>query len=161
MVTQERLRELLDYDPETGKMTWKVAGFGRKVGKEAGSLSNSTTSKRRWFISVDNGFYLRSRLAWIWMNGGDLDGFVIDHKNRVTDDDRKCNLRKCTRSQNGQNLKRSGMSGYKGVQKYRDKWKVVFRQRHAGVFKTAIEAATHYNVVATAEYGEYAYLNDL
>ena len=55
-------------------------------------------------------------------------GFVCDHKNHNQLDNRKCNLRSCTYSQNAQNRRpcSNGTSRYKGVSWDRDKrkWRV-------------------------------------
>ena len=49
---------------------------------------------------------------------GARDGEDVDHRNRDSLDNRRRNLRKCTKSQNGANrpAQRDNSSGYKGVQ---------------------------------------------
>jgi hypothetical protein len=51
---------------------------------------------------------------------------IVDHKNGDTLDNQKHNLRKCSRSQNAQNSRRStrNASGYKGVRWKAGKWYV-------------------------------------
>jgi len=38
MITQTRLKELLDYNPDTGIFVWKVARQGIRIGAVAGHL---------------------------------------------------------------------------------------------------------------------------
>lgn len=70
-LTQERLRELLDYDPATGVFTWKVdrqGGRGIKPGARAGSVKPTGGGKRYRYIRIDQVDYLAKRLAWFWVN---------------------------------------------------------------------------------------------
>lgn len=109
MLTQERLKELLSYDEETGSFVWlktnhkgKVAGCTEKDGYRV--------------IAVDRRQYFAHRLAWLYVHGRfPVDG--IDHINRIRNDNRIANLREATPYENAQNV---GMhprnsTGYKGV----------------------------------------------
>ena len=93
-----------------------------------------------------------------------------DHINNNPLDNRKCNLRICTTSQNLQNQrpqKRKTSSLFKGVSydKHRSKWRAYIKHNsvniHLGRFKTEIEAAKAYNEKALEIFGEYAYLNEV
>jgi Autographiviridae endonuclease VII len=67
VLTQERLRELLDYDPETGIFTWRKdgkGGRGIRRGQRAGSVDRTKGSYR--YIRLDQQDYLAQRLAWFW-----------------------------------------------------------------------------------------------
>jgi hypothetical protein len=65
-LTVERLREILDYEPETGLMKWKVNRQGHTVaGDKAGRLSVQGYIK----IKIQGRTYLRSRLAWLYVHG--------------------------------------------------------------------------------------------
>jgi len=94
-------------------------------------------------------------------------GMVVDHKNRDTLDNRRSNLRICTRVQNQQNrgVFKSNTSGYKGVwfRKERDKWYCVVKtggkRTYRGGFSTKEEAAIEYNNVVRKLFGEFAFLN--
>lgn len=63
-VTQTRLHELFDYDPETGKFFWKQSGRGRTLGEPAGSVDNG-----HMVLRVDGVSYQQQRLAWIYVRG--------------------------------------------------------------------------------------------
>jgi hypothetical protein len=89
----------------------------------------------------------------------------IDHINHNGLDNRKENLRKCTRSQNFANRKKyaNNKSGYKGVSKHGDKWQADIqingKGKYLGIFKTKEEAAIAYNTAAKSLFGKFAYLN--
>ena len=98
MLTQERIKELLDYSKETGKFIWKVQRQCVKQGTIAGSLSKLGYIK----IVIDGKSYLAHRLAFLYETGSFPVNFV-DHINGVTFDNRWYNLRNATRSENIQN----------------------------------------------------------
>jgi len=89
----------------------------------------------------------------------------VDHKNRNTLDNRRENLRECSRSQNMANMKSvaNTTSTYKGVQfqPERNKWRARIGTKHLGRFNTGIEAALAYDRAAIIKYGEFARLNIL
>ena len=94
------------------------------------------------------------------------DNMQIDHINHNGLDNRKCNLRICTHSQNHMNQKtrRDSKTGIKGVyeQKYGYVSKIVVNGKRLNKFFVDIkEAAKWYNKMAKKYYGEYAYLNDV
>lgn len=92
----------------------------------------------------------------------------IDHINGNSLDNRRCNLRLCTASQNQMNQRTGrGVSGYKGVswKKQCSRWmvgiKVGEKNLYLGVYKTKEEAALVYNEAAKKYYGEFARLNNI
>jgi hypothetical protein len=93
---------------------------------------------------------------------GDVAETHVDHANHRTLDNRKCNLRLATNSQNQANgsLRKNNTSGYKGVSRFRDKWKamiMVNRQaRYIGVYGTPQEASAAYEAKAKELFGEFA-----
>ena len=95
--------------------------------------------------------------------------YVIDHINGVKTDNRKSNLRVCTRAENGRNRgkQENNTSGYKGVsykvknKKFSSQIKVYNKQIYIGLFDTPIEAARAYNEAAIKYHGEFAKLNEL
>lgn len=95
------------------------------------------------------------------------DGEEIDHINHNGLDNRKCNLRKCTRSQNSYNQahKKGYTSKYKGIhwKVNRGKWIAQIKKDgvkvHLGSFDDEIEAAKTYDAKAKELFGEFACLN--
>lgn len=64
-LTQERLKEVLDYNPETGVFVWKKSICKNvAVGEIAGRKSNGYT-----YIGIDKVAYLGQRLAWFYEFG--------------------------------------------------------------------------------------------
>tara|TARA_R110002126_G_C10195847_1_gene476394 strand:- start:25 stop:531 length:507 start_codon:yes stop_codon:yes gene_type:complete len=99
-VSQDRLKELLNYDPITGIFTRiKRSSNNDVIGKSVGS---SDCSKGYLRISIDGVRYKAHRLAYLYMTG-DWPLEVVDHINGVKHDNRWCNLRPATLSQNGSN----------------------------------------------------------
>jgi len=71
-LTQERLRELLDFDPATGVFVWAVnrkGGRGIVSGMRAGTVKPTNNKKRYRYIKLDGIEYLAKRLAWFWTYG--------------------------------------------------------------------------------------------
>jgi hypothetical protein len=95
-------------------------------------------------------------------------GIEIDHINGNGLDNRRANLRLCTRAENSWNrgLQSNNSSGYKGVcwNKRRKKWmagiKVDGKSKHLGLFLKAEDAARAYNKAAKKQYGDFARLNE-
>ena len=99
---------------------------------------------------------------------GTPDGLETDHVNGDGVDNRKINLRACTRSENQRNIGRtsSNTSGFKGVfwSKSASKWmaqiKLNGHPTHIGCFSTTEEAAQAYNEACVKLHGEFARLNE-
>ena len=86
----EELCNKLDYDPETGKLTWK------KTGKKAGWDKDG-------YIRVGKLQIYAHRIAFYKMVGRWPE--EIDHKNLVRSDNRWSNLREVTHTENCRNIK--------------------------------------------------------
>ena len=111
ILSPARLREVLFYNPESGLFHW-ICDTRRLP---AGSLAGTKKAKYCQ-IRVDKSIYLAHRLAWLYIYGVWPEG-EVDHINGVTRDNRICNLRRCTRGENSQNLSIStkNTSGFIGV----------------------------------------------
>jgi hypothetical protein len=92
---------------------------------------------------------------------------LIDHINRNGLDNRKSNLRLCTRSQNLYNRCKTvkNKCGYKGVRKIYKGWQANIwlngKQIYLGHYSTAKDAAIAYNEAAKKYHGEFALLNEI
>lgn len=93
----------------------------------------------------------------------------IDHINGNGLDNRKCNLRICTHSENHQNrnkISTKSTSKYKGVYWYKStsKWRALIqingKQKSLGYFEREIEAAKAYNFAALRYFKDYARINE-
>lgn len=120
-LTQTRVRELLQYDRDTGNFTRRIANGTAKAGDVAGGvLPNGYVQ-----ISVDGHPYLGHRLAWFYEYGQ----WPTEHTDHVDGDranNRLANLREATAAQNCANTgpQVNNTSGVKGVywSKIRRKW---------------------------------------
>ena len=147
MLTQERLKELLDYDPETGVFVRKIDRGGAKAGAEAGSYDAHGYK----IISVDGVRKKAHRLAWLYVHGC-WPVSEIDHINRVRNDNRISNLREANKCTNQQNIgpKKCNKSGYLGVYKHNqcNRWAAKITHNgivaYLGLFNTPEEAHAAY-----------------
>ena len=143
--TQARVRELLDYDPATGVFRWRETRGGVRVGSIAGRVN----ARGYCEIGVDGRLAGAHRLAWIHVHGAIVDGRVVDHIDGNKCDNRLCNLRAVTVSENNRNRHRpAGKNPVVGVSwdKARGKWradlKVADKCVTVGRFDTVSAAAT-------------------
>ena len=158
-LTQERLKELLVYDPETGLFTWKVSPAASvKIGDTAGSLN----SPRYCQIRIEGYAYLAHRLVWLYVHGN-FPSAQIDHINGGKNDNRLANLRLATGRQNQANIGVGprNSSGFKGVcwKKQAQKWyaygSLNGKPKHLGRFDTAEAASAAYEAFAKSYHGEF------
>lgn len=155
MITQERLKQLFECNPEMGLLTW------RKNARSAGCVRHDGYV----VVGSDKRLYLRHRLIWLYVNGSLPSG--IDHVNGVKGDDRIDNLRAATQAQNVTNSRRpsTNKSGVKGVHWHPQskRWRVQIgydkRKEHIGLYETIDEAAQAYAEAARRKYGQFARLD--
>lgn len=160
MLTDERLREVLHYDPMTGDFT-RLVGTARRV--NVGDIAGSTNGQGYREIMIDRRRYLSHRLAWLYMTGrwpiAQIDHIDIDRANN-----RWANLREASRSQNQGNTRvpSTNTSGFKGVSldKESRKWRAQIRaggkKRWLGSFNTPDAAHAAYCAAAEKNFGEFA-----
>jgi hypothetical protein len=90
-------------------------------------------------------------------------GQIVDHINRNPLDNRRCNLRFCTRAENARNRSKSKgkLSKFLGVtfHKHRRKWMAQINGTFIGYFHCEEMAARAYDREAMAIYGEFASIN--
>lgn len=160
MLTHERLKELLSYDPETGRFTWKVnKGSTARIGVQP--MSMNAGGYRR--VYIDGRSYRQHRLAWLYMTG-QWPTHEIDHINLDRADNRFANLREATPTQNMHNLAtpasntsgRKGAFWHKGARKWMSQIKIDGKLVYLGLHKTVDDAAEAYANAALKHYGEFA-----
>lgn len=157
--TAERVRELLDYNWETGEFRWRMFRGGTT---KIGSLAGWTTQHGYRAVSIDCRKYYAHRLAIVWTHGFWVPD-CVDHINGDRGDNRIANLRPANVSQNMANARKrkDNKSGYKGVSwNRRDKRWCSFIRRNGktvglGSFKTAEEAYAAYCAAAAENYGRF------
>lgn len=151
ILTAERLRELLDYDPDTGAFKWRVRLSNRvSIGSVAGAYNSHTGYTS---ISIDRRLHRAHRLAWLHVTGSWPEG-PIDHVNGQRSDNRWSNLRAATTSLNQQNLREargdtnSGLLGVYRTDKKQHPWRAAIghmgKSQHLGNYATKREAQRAY-----------------
>lgn len=156
-LTKEDLRSSLTYDKMTGKFFHK-----RKINQAFGEAGwvNPKTGYR--IITVKGHRYMAHRLAWFYAHGK-WPKDSLDHINTDKDDNRICNLREATDSQNRANIGvfKNNKLGIKGVQVH-DNGKFRARiwdgKRHIslGLHENIEDAKIAYASAANKLFGEFA-----
>jgi hypothetical protein len=156
-LTQERLHELLDYNPGDGVFVWRrLPGRGRSRG---GTVAGCLRPDGYRCVNVDYKLYLAHRLAFLYAYGR-WPAEQIDHINRIKDDNRICNLREATNAQNSINrlTQRNNRLGICGVYFARGKYVAGVtlngRTTYLGRFVTAQEAAEAHRLALVSLHGE-------
>lgn len=157
MISQKELQSLMSYNPETGVFTRAMKnGEVRVLGFNFGAGYTG--------IAINRKPNYAHRLAWVYMNGDIPKGSEIDHINNDKKDNRICNLRLATRSENQGNVKlrSSNTSGYKGVyfNKRNSMWTAQIMRKgkrfNLGSFSTPKEAHEAYVKASVELFGEYS-----
>lgn len=159
MITQEYLKSIAYYDPETGLFKWIV----KRKRFEIGQFFGVKEIKGYLSIRIDGKRYRLHNLAWLYMTGS-FPVNIIDHKDTNKENNKWSNLREATHSQNNfnRNKFKNNTSGAKGVT-YREKYeyyeakiKVNGKYIHLGTFKMLEEASKAYQDAAIKYAGEFA-----
>lgn len=142
-------------------------------------------SNRNQYVLIDNEDFkwayeykwsLQNGYAKTWINGRNMPmhrllmncpvNKEVDHINVNKLDNRKKNLRICTREENcrNTNIQKNNTSGFKGVYWFQNRYwraKIQFKNKriHLGFFRNKIDAAKAYNEAAKIYFGEFARLN--
>lgn len=139
MLTQERLKEILSYDPKTGIFAHNT---NRSNCVKIGSIAGCINFGGYRAIVVNCRSFLAHRLAWFYIYG-QWPNKNIDHINGLRDDNRLSNLREASQSENLQNQHNPGLSnksGYLGVHFRKDNGRWVAqitvnrKRKHLGCF---------------------------
>lgn len=161
--TVERLRQLVNYSPETGVFIRCVRTSNRiRIGDVVGSITSKGKCKYLR-ANIDGNLYYLHQLAWLYMTG-EWATKEIDHKDGNGLNNRWANLRLATHAQNSQNRKpaSNNKSGVKGVcwDTARKRWLVTIsadkKQCHIGRFVDKEVAMLAYQAAAQKVHGEFA-----
>lgn len=143
------LRQLLRYEPDTGKLFWRERGVewfsdGYRTAEGNCAGWNAKYQGKEAFTALSHGYlhgalfrsnFPAHRVVWAIYHGTAPIG-DIDHINGVITDNRIVNLRDVTKSQNMRNQKRhsSNTSGHTGVtwNADRKKWQAQINVNHKG-----------------------------
>jgi HNH endonuclease/AP2 domain-containing protein len=158
-ITAARLRELLDYNSETGEFRWRKQ-VSRSV--KAGAVAGLTDRDGYRRITIQGRIYPAHRLAWLYMTG-QWCRVMIDHRDGNPSNNRRDNLRRATVSQNNANrrIHRNNKCGFKGVvRNHIGRWVSAIykngKRHHLGSFGTPQEAHAAYVLAAPRLHGEFA-----
>jgi len=147
--TQEQIKQVLDYNQETGVFTWKPRAVNLfkesswknrncKIWNTRFANTIAGCSDGRYItIRINEQQYWAHRLAYIYVHGG-LQDREIDHINRSGFDNRIANLRCVNRLFNQRNVKitTKNSSGVVGVSfdKQKSKWQVLISASGKHIF---------------------------
>jgi hypothetical protein len=131
-----------------------------KLDKQIYIIKPSKTSGK--YVQFKDGNYLH---RWIMEQlGHDITGKLVDHINHNPLDNRKCNLRLVSYSENFQNKVGYGKNKFKGSRKRDGKYEVYIskdrKQMYVGRYDSEDVAAEAYNTAARALFGQFALLNN-
>jgi hypothetical protein len=158
VLTQARLKELLEYDPITGAFTWRVSLNPRAM---AGYIAGSIDSDGYLRTRVDRRHYKLHRLAFLYVEGG-FPKEEVDHINGDRRDNSWANLRKANSVENRRNAKRyrKNKSEYRGVYPHHSgRWRAMAsvnsRCIHLGIFDTREEASAVFEIFTLKVHGDF------
>jgi len=95
-VTYEQVRQLFDYNPETGWLKRRITTSSRA---RKGQIVGTENSDGYLVVNINHTVYYCHRIIWLWMMG-DWPKQDIDHWNRIRRDNIWDNLRDVSRSDN-------------------------------------------------------------
>ena len=152
-----RVNSVMKYYPLTGNMFWTANVGQAKAGNDVGYKSKDGYI----YTKLDGKKYMVHRLAWLIVHGSWP--FQIDHINGIRKDNRLCNLRIASMSENQYNSKISvrNTSGHKGVSwhKHTGKWQAQISyertKKYLGMFVSKQDAIDAYDKAAKSLYGEF------
>lgn len=111
MLSFDDLNAALNYDPETGTLTWKVR-VNSKV--DAGEVAGTVNLKGYVVVGFKGKLIYAHRVAFLLMTGS-WPVAQVDHLNGLKSDNRWCNLRDVSSKANNQNLRKAKTGSVTGL----------------------------------------------
>lgn len=157
ITTAERVRQLLHYEPDTGALMRLISSGRARAGDVVRGVCNGYLTP-----SIDGRRYPAHRLIWLWMTGV-WPTANMDHINGDRLDNRWCNLREASATQNNANrpMHTNNRSGFKGViwRKVPRKWEAKIRingkARFLGRYDTPERAFIEYCFAGWRHFGDF------
>ena len=144
----EEVARIFTYDREAGVLYWRIRNSNNtRRNYVAGSIKGNNNGYRR--VRIKGKIYMEHRIIMMLCFGHIPENAEIDHINHVRDDNRLCNLRFVTGSENSRNksVSSKNTTGVTGVHFSKTRKKYVAQIRvnrktiHLGCFYTLEEAA--------------------
>lgn len=146
-LTLEEVRELLDYDPSTGLLTWRKTRTGTA---RSGTVAGTTNQHGYVVVRIYQRHYQAHRLAWL-LSTGSWPTQMIDHIDGTRTNNRISNLRDVSRRTNLENrhaAQVNNKTGLLGVSRRGSRWvaniKVDKKQHFLGLFDSPESAHSAY-----------------
>lgn len=160
--SQEYLKSVLDYNPETGVFLWKFRPdihFPSNV-RFSGTPAGTTKLGGYLAININRNHYQAHRLAWVMIYGKEPPTH-LDHINGDPSDNRISNIRLANYTENNRNKRcKIGRILPKGVKPNKKRFSarivVLKKEIHLGTFDTPDEAHSVYMRAAKEHFGEFA-----
>lgn len=153
------LHQIIDYDPFTGILRWKIKRNSFRGHVRPGAIVGTIDRNGHRYTTIDGMRFMVHRLAWFHYYGFWPIG-EIDHKNMTEDDNRIENLRDIGHNRSlqraNQRVRRDNKLGVKGVSKQGGRYRARLKGRELGYYKTPEEAHAAYVSAANELFGPYA-----
>lgn len=178
-ITPELLRQLLRYEPDTGKLFWRPRPVKMFASESYCKSWNTRFSGKEAFTfycfrgyrqgAIFSRLQKAHRIVWMIERGEIQEGMIIDHINGIAGDNRIENLRLATQAQNmcNRRVQSNSVTGIKGVsfhiptKKWRASIGVKGKQIHLGLFDSISAAEAAYLAAAEKHQKQFAYHNRL
>ena len=161
MLTQERLKEVLEYSPFLG-LFWRIKATSKSV--KVGNVAGSRRRNGYVEMSIDGRRYYAHRLAFLYMTGS-FPKNQVDHIDGDPSNNRWKNLREATGSENMcnrhkiQSNNKSGVTGVNWIART-GKWRSMIcingKQTHLGYFIDKKDAINARRKAEIDYYGEFS-----
>lgn len=148
-VSAQRVRDLFDYERQTGRLIWRQNKWPARAGNPAGAVSKDGYV----IVGVDMRTYPAHRLIWLHVHG-EWPKQQIDHIDGDRANNRLENLRDVNASMNMQNLRNSkrrnkscglmGVSFSKNAGRWMAAIKIGSKNKYLGYFDTPEKAHAVY-----------------